>query len=66
MNLKTAVLIAIIGMVVHLAISFLTMADQFVGHLPIPTYQALWLFNTIIFNGCMILFFTVFYAKQKE
>jgi hypothetical protein len=68
MSLRTASLIALIGAVAHLFLSFSIMATSFFG-LPfgLKPYmiQLFWLFNLLIFNGSLILFLAVFYAKQK-
>jgi len=67
MDLKTATLIAIIGLAVHFILSFLGMLGM--PHLyRVSPYlgRAFWLFNSIILNGSIILFLAVFYSKQKE
>lgn len=67
MSLKTAALIAMIGLSVHfilvlfgmLGVSFLYRISPFVG-------QVFWLLNSIIFSGSLILFLAVFYSKQQS
>ena len=69
MNLKTATLIALIGVAVHLAISLSSMVLQlgiFGSAFPIHLYRLLWIIDSIIFGGSLILFFAIFYTKQKE
>jgi hypothetical protein len=68
MNLKTATLIALIGMSVHFVLGLFTMLLQFVGlsHIPYQLFQVIWLLNMIIFNGSIIFFLAVFFSKQKE
>lgn len=66
MSLKTAALIAFLGVAVRFCLAFSTMMLQLVGVRPFGPYQCQisWLFNTIFF-GSLILFFGVFYSKQK-
>lgn len=67
MSLKTAALIALIGISVHFILAFFVMfggsclyrISPFVG-------QAFWLLNSIIFSGSLILFLAVFYSKQQS
>ena len=61
MSLKTAALIALIGISVHFILggSCLYRISPFVG-------QAFWLLNSIIFSGSLILFLAVFYSKQQS
>jgi len=68
MNLKTATLIALIGMSVHFVLGLFTMLLQFAGlsHIPYQLLQVIWFLNMIIFNGSIILFLAVFFSKQKE
>ena len=68
MNLKTATLIALVGVAVHFVLGLFTMLLQFVGfsHIPHQLFQVIWLLNMIIFNGSIILFLSVFFSKQKE
>jgi len=67
MSLKTATLIALIGIIVHFCISFIYMFG--VGQLyrisPL-LMRTVSIFNSLIFNGSIILFLAVFYSKQKE
>jgi len=67
MSLKTAALIAFLGVAVRFCLAFSTMMLQLVGVRPFGPYQSQisWLFNTIFFYGGLILFFGVFYSKQK-
>lgn len=69
MSLKTASLIALIGIVVNLFLSLFMMAASFLGlRLGLGLYlsQIFWVFNILIFNGCLILFLAVFYTKQQS
>jgi hypothetical protein len=69
MSLKTAALIALLGVVVHFFMGLFMMAAGFLGPrfgLGIYLTQISWLFNTLIFNGCLILFLAVFYSKQQS
>ena len=68
MSLKTAALIAFLGVGVRFCLALSTMMIQLVGVRPFGPYmpQIFWLFNTIIFYGSLILFFAVFYSKQKQ
>jgi uncharacterized protein YqgC (DUF456 family) len=69
MSLKTAALIALIGIVIHLFLGLFMMMAGFLGFrlgLGIYLTQIFWVFNTLIFNGCLILFLAVFYAKQQS
>jgi len=69
MNLKTASLIALIGVVVSLILSLFAMAVSFLGPrfgLGFYLSQVLWLLNMFIFDGCLILFLAVFYARQQS
>jgi len=67
MSLKTATLIAIIGVAVSLILTVLGMiGGPFLYGISRYIGQAFWLFRAIIFNGSLILFLAVFYAKQKE
>ena len=69
MSLKIATLIALIGVVIHLFLSLFMMMASFLGPrfgLGIYLTRIFWIFNNLIFNGCLILFLTVFYAKQKS
>ena len=67
MSLKTAALIALICLSVHIILvlfgmlggSFLYRISPFFG-------QAFWLLNSIILSGSLILFFAVFYSKQQS
>ena len=67
MSLKTAALIAFLGAAVRFCLAFSTMMLQLVGVRPFGPYQyqISWLFNMIFF-GSLILFFGVFYSKQKQ
>ena len=69
MSLKIATLIALIGIVIHLFLTLFMMMATILGPrfaLGIYLRQIFWIVNTLIFNGCLILFLTVFYAKQKS
>lgn len=68
MSLKTAALIAFLGVAVRFCLAFSTMMLRLVGVRPFGPYmpQISWLFNTIFFYGGLILFFGVFYSKQKQ
>ena len=69
MSLKTAALIAIIGIAVHFLLSFSSISFHLVSaRVPFRIYltQFFWLFNSIIFNGSLILFLAVFYSKQNQ
>ncbi|MHC4461431.1 MAG: hypothetical protein ACYS30_08350 [Planctomycetota bacterium] len=68
MSLKTAALIAFFGVAVRFCLAVSTMMLQLVGVSPFGSYmpQVFWVFNTIIFYGSLILFFAVFYSKQKQ
>ena len=67
MSLKTAALIAFLGVAVRFCLAVSTMMLELVGVRPFGSYmsQIFWLFNTIIFYGSLVLFFAVFYSKQK-
>ena len=67
MSLKTAALIAFLGVAVRFCLAFSTMMLQLVDVQPFGPYQyqISWLFNMIFF-GSLILFFGVFYSKQKQ
>jgi len=67
MSLKTATLIALIGIIVHFGISFLYVFGVAQMYLISPLLaRTVSLFNSLIFNGSIILFLAVFYSKQKE
>jgi len=67
MSLKTATLIALIGIIVHFGTSFLyffNVAQLYqISRLLARTVS---IFNSLIFNGSIILFLAVFYSKQKD
>jgi len=67
MSLKTATLIALIGMTVHLCLSI--PASFYTGHLyrisPLLG-QSFAMFRSILTGGSIVLFLAVFYANQKE
>jgi len=67
MSLKTATLIALIGIVVHLCLTIPYMFGIVnLYRFSVILGRALSIFNSIIFNGSLILFFAVLYSKQKE
>ena len=68
MSLKTAALIAFLGVAVRFCLGLSAMMIQLVGVQPFGPYmyKFYWLMNTIIFYGSLILFFAVFYSKQKQ
>lgn len=67
MSLKTASLIALIGVSVHLILALFGMLGGSVLHQISPiVVQAFWLLNSIIFSGSLILFLTIFYSKQQS
>jgi len=67
MSLKTATLIALIGIIVHLFIGSLYMFGAVNLHRISPLLgRAVSMFNSMIFHGSIILFLAVFYFKQKE
>ena len=67
MSLKTATLIALIGIIMHFGISILFMLGVAQMFLISPLLaRSVSLFNSLIFNGSIILFLAVFYSKQKE
>jgi len=68
MSLKTAALIAFFGVAVRFCLAVSTMMLELVGVRPFGPYlpQVFWVFDTIIFYGSLILFFAVFYSKQKQ
>lgn len=61
MSLKTATLIALIGVALHFGFHLLRMLGVF----RINRFYYL-IFPMIFFYGGLILFFAVFYYKQKE
>jgi len=67
MSLKTATLIALIGIIVHLCIRYLYVFGAVQLHRISPVLAiASSLFSLMIFHGSIILFLAVFYFKQKE
>jgi hypothetical protein len=68
MSLKTAALIAFLGVGIRFCLALSTTMIQLVGVEPFGPYRyhVFWLFNTVIFYGSLILFFGVFYSKQKQ
>ncbi|MHC4753299.1 MAG: hypothetical protein ACYTFW_25975 [Planctomycetota bacterium] len=67
MSLKTATLIALIGIIVHLCLTIPYMLgfSYFYGISPLLG-RAISILSSIIFNGSIILFLAVFYSRQKE
>jgi hypothetical protein len=68
MSLKTATIIALIGIVVNSIVGFLTTLAQNVIHLEasfIWIFHVIWLFQMVCMNGGLILFLAVLYSKQK-
>ena len=66
MTLKTATLIALIGMTVYLCLSVLS--PFYVDHLyriSLLLGQAITLFHSILIGGSVVLFLAVFYSKLK-
>jgi hypothetical protein len=61
MSLKTATLIALIGVALHFGFHLL----RILGVFRINRFYYL-IFPMIFFYGSLILFFAVFYSKQKE
>jgi len=57
MSLKTATLIALIGVALRFVLTFVN---------PVLLGRYEMIYKTIIFYGSLILFFAVFYSKQKE
>jgi hypothetical protein len=67
MSLKTATLIALIGIIVHLCISLPYMIGiSYFYQLSPLLGRAVTILSSIIFNGSIILFLAVFYSTQKE
>ena len=56
MSLKTATLIALIGVALRFILTFVN---------PVLLGRHEMMYKTIIFYGSLILFFAVFYSKQK-
>jgi hypothetical protein len=66
-NLKTAALIALIGVSVHLILALFGMlGGSFLHQISPFVVQAFWLLNSMIFSGSFILFLAVFYSKQQS
>ncbi|MFB0553058.1 MAG: hypothetical protein ACETWQ_07055 [Phycisphaerae bacterium] len=61
MTLKTATLIALIGVALNFGFRLLSM----LGVVRVLRLYY-WIFPLIIFNGSLFLFLAVFYSKQKE
>ncbi|MHC4586390.1 MAG: hypothetical protein ACYS3N_17810 [Planctomycetota bacterium] len=67
MSMKTATLIALIGIIVHFCIGSLFMFGAIQLHRISPLLgRTISLFDSLIFNGSIIFFLAVFYSKQKE
>lgn len=67
MSLKTATLLAIVGIGVHFFMNIVGMlAGSYLYQIHPLVGRAVWLFSSIIFNGSILLFLIVFYSKQKE
>ncbi|MHC4532658.1 MAG: hypothetical protein ACYS6K_01785 [Planctomycetota bacterium] len=67
MSLKTATLIALIGLIVHFCLSFLFMFGvSYIYRISPMLGKAVSMSNSMIFHGSIILFLAVFYFKQKE
>jgi hypothetical protein len=68
MSLKTAALIAFLGVGIRFCLELSTAMIQLVGVEPFGPYMDKFysLMKTIIFCGSLILFFAVFYSKQRQ
>lgn len=67
MSLKTATLLAMIGIGVHFFMNIVgTFAGLYLYQIHPLVGQAFWLFSSTIFTGSILLFLIVFYSKQKE
>ena len=67
MSLKTATLLAMIGIGVHFFMSIVgTLAGPCLYQIHPLVGQCYWVFTTAIFTGSILLFLIVFYSKQKE
>lgn len=72
MNLRTATLFSLTGIVACTIISLLYVFFQLIMtsqmHQPIPlwVHRVFWLVNIVLLNGSIILFLSVLYSKQKE
>ena len=72
MNLKTATLCSLIGILIYTALSLFLLFFQIIMnsqmHQPIPfwVHQVFWGIAIVFFNGSIILFLAVLYSKQKK
>jgi hypothetical protein len=67
MSLKTATLIALIGIIVHFCIVVFYMFSVSLMFRISPVLpQIVSVFSSMLFNGSIIFFLAVFYSKQKE
>ncbi|MCP4608014.1 MAG: hypothetical protein GY845_04795 [Planctomycetes bacterium] len=67
MSMKTATLIALIGIIVHFCIGNLYMfVAAHVYRISPLLGRAVYMFSSMVLHGSIILFLAVFYSKQKE
>jgi hypothetical protein len=72
MNLRTATLISLTGIVACTITSLFVFFFQLIMttqmHRPVPfwVHQVSWFLQIVLFNGGVILFLSVLYSKQKE